>query len=105
MKTETIKFQEITHKIIGCAMKVHRHFGTNFTEVIYNRALVLEIKKAGLQCLPEIVKDIYYDGVLIGKKRLDIIVENSVLIELKAVSELEKRYFNQIINYLKIFEL
>lgn len=105
MKTETLKFQEITQKVIGCAMKVYRHFGMNFSEVIYNRALVVEIRKTGLQCFPEMVKDIYYDGILIGKRRLDIIVENNVLIELKAVSLLEKKYFNQVISYLKIFEL
>jgi len=97
-----MKYAEITEKIIGCAMKVHSYFGMGFPEIIYQRALVIELANAGLVYGVEIEKSIYYYESFLGKRRLDIIVENKVLLELKAVSELDEACYNKIINYLKV---
>ena len=76
-----------------------------FPEIIYQRALVIELANAGLVYGVEIEKGIYYYESFLGKRRLDIIVENKVLLELKAVSELDEACYNKIINYLKVFDL
>lgn len=85
-------------------MKVHRHFGQGFPEIVYKRALMIEFEKIGLSCKQEVEKDIY-DDKLIYKRRLDLIVENIVLLELKAISEIDNGHYNQIINYLRVFKL
>ena len=102
---EDYKHSELTGKIIGCAMKVHRVIGPGFPEIIYMRCLLIELKKSGLSCEAEIEKDIYYEGIKVGSRRLDLIVNNTVIVELKAVTEVEPLFYNQIINYLKIFKI
>ena len=86
-------------------MKVHSNFGMGFSENIYKRSLILEMKKAGLICETEVERTVYYYGKIVGKRRLDLIVEKKILIELKALSEVDKSCYNQILNYLKIFGL
>jgi GxxExxY protein len=99
------RHSELTGRIIGCAMKVHRVIGAGFPEVIYLRCLVIELKKAGLDCEIEVSKDIFYEGINVGARRLDLLVNKIVIVELKAVSEMEPLFYNQIINYLKIFSI
>jgi GxxExxY protein len=105
MNDRTLLYSDVTQKIIGCAMKVHSWFGSGFSEIIYKRGLLVELEKSGLIFKAEMEKDIYYESVFLGKKRLDVIIEDKVLVELKAVSELEKAHYNQTINYLKVFDL
>ncbi len=102
---EDYKHSELTGKIIGCAMKVHRVIGLGFPEIIYMRCLMIELKKAILNYESEVEKDIYYEGIKVGSRRLELIVENKVIVELKAVTEVEPRFYIQIINYLKIFKI
>ena len=102
---EDYKHSELTGKIIGCAMKVHRVIGPGFPEIIYMRCLLIELKKSGLSCEAEIEKDIYYEGIKVGSRRLDLLINNTVIVELKAVTEVEPIFYNQIINYLKIFKI
>lgn len=102
---EELIYGDITEKVIGCAMKTHRHFGLEFPEVIYKRSLMIELDRSGLQYKTEVEKDIFYDGQFIGKRRLDLIIEDKVLVELKAISEVNENCYSQIINYLKIFGL
>src|SRR5436190_11953699 len=102
---ENFKFRDLSRIIIGCSMKVHNNLGMGFSENIYQRSLVLELEKAGLKCEIEVEKPVFYDGKLVGKRRLDLVVESIILIELKALSEVDKRSYNQILNYLKIFGL
>ena len=102
---EDYKYSELTGKIIGCAMKVHRVIGLGFPEVIYQRCLLIELRKAGMVCETEVEKDIFYEGIKVGARRLDLIVDNSVIVELKAVSEVEPLFYSQILNYLKIFNI
>ena len=102
---EEYKHSYLTGIIIGCAMKVHRTLGPGFPEIIYRRCLVIELTKLGLICECELEKDIFYEGVNVGCRRLDLIVNNAVIVELKAVSEIEPLFYNQVINYLKVFNL
>ena len=102
---EDYKYSELTGKIIGCAMKVHRVIGPGFPEIIYMRCLIIELKNSGLSCEAEVERDIYYEGIKVGSRRLDLLVDNKVIVELKAVTEVEPLFYNQIINYLKIFKI
>jgi GxxExxY protein len=104
--TDNFKYAEITQKIIGASITVHRSLGGgNFTEVIFHRALLLELSETGLQFESEKELPVYYKQRLIGKKRVDIFVEGKVLVEPKVIGDFEKIHFNQIINYLKVFNL
>jgi GxxExxY protein len=103
---ENFKYSDLTQKIIGCAMTVHRTLGgANFTEVIYQRALMKELTESGIEARHEEELPVYYKDEIIGKKRLDILIENKILIELKAVSQFESYHYNQLINYLNVFKL
>ena len=99
------KYSDITEKIIGCAMKVHSWFGPGFPEIIYQRSLLIELEKAGFKCNAEIERDVYYENALVGKRRLDIIVEENILLELKAIAELDNSCHNKILNYLRVFKI
>ena len=105
MAIQDLKYHELTEKIIGCAMKVHRHFGLGFPEIVYERTLIIELEKIGLKLKQEIEKDIIYDDQLIYKRRLDLIVEDVILVELKAIKEVDNGDYNQILNYLRVFKL
>lgn len=103
---DNYKYASITEKIIGAAMAVHRNLGGgNFTENIFHRALLLELTDMGMLFESEKELPVHYKGKLIGKKRIDVLVDEKVLVELKAVNQLEKIHFNQVINYLKLFNL
>ncbi len=93
--------EELTHKIIGCAMKVHAELKSGFHEKIYHRAMEIELKKTGLSFISEQEMDIFYSGVPIGKRYVDLFIENTVMVELKAVSQLEDVHLAQGLNYLE----
>ncbi|MBF0395148.1 MAG: GxxExxY protein [Desulfobacterales bacterium] len=97
--------EHITHKIIGCAMNVHNKLGNGFQEVIYQRCLSIEFKKIGLIFERERKQLIYYDGIEVGTRRVDFLVENKILVELKAIIKLENVHLAQAINYLEAFNL
>ncbi len=86
-------------------MKVHRHFGPGFPEVVYKRALLIELRKIGIKCSEEVERDIVYEGKIIHKRRLDLLAEEIVLIELKALKLMDNGDINQTLNYLRIFNL
>lgn len=83
-----MQHEELTHTIIGCAMKVHTVLGSGFQEVIYQRALSIEMNKQNLSFGREIEMTIFYDEVEIGTRRVDFFVEGKIMVELKAVSNL-----------------
>jgi GxxExxY protein len=99
------KHSEITGKIIGCAMKVHSELGNGFQEIIYQRALAIEMQKHNLIFNRELEMPIYYDGVDIGKRRVDFLVSDIVMVEIKATSKLEDAHLAQILNYLEAYKL
>ena len=104
MAVHTFKYADITDKIIGAAIKVHSYFGRGFPEVIYHRALLIELKSAGLAVETEVEKTIMYYEMPVGKRRIDLIVENKVLVELKAISAMESDALNQLLNCLNVFD-
>lgn len=90
---------ELTYKIIGCAMKVHNTLGNGFQEVIYQRCLAIELTKAGVGFAREQEQTIFYEGIDVGTRRADFIVENRLIVELKAVINLEDVHLAQAKNY------
>lgn len=99
------KHSELTGKIIGCAMEVHKHLGNGFQEVIYQRALTIEMQTQGLTFSREHEMDIHYKGFHIGKRRVDFFVENKIMVEIKAVVQLEDVHLAQAINYIEVYGL
>jgi len=96
-----MKFSDITEKIIGCAMKVHRELGSGFQEYIYQRALEIELKKALIKFLREYEMPIYYQGENIGMRIVDFFIDEKIMVELKAVVDLEDVHLAQALNYLE----
>ena len=105
MINEKYKYSELTSKIIGCAMTVHKALGNGFQEVIYQRALAIEMSLAGIQFAREYEMPIFYREEQIGTRRVDFLVEGVISVELKAISELTKTSFAQAINYLEAYNL
>ena len=100
-----MKYKELTEKIIGCAMKVHGTMGNGFQEVIYQRCLGIEMAKQGLGFIREMDMPVYYDGVDVGARRLDFFVEDVVMVELKAIINLEEVHLAQAMNYLEAYKM
>ncbi len=102
-----LKYENITKKIIGASFQVHSFLGNGFQEVIYQRALAHEFEQAGLSFQREIEQDIFYKELPhpIGTRRADFVVEEKVLVEIKAVIELEDVHLAQALNYLKAYKL
>ena len=105
IKAIKMQYEEITRKIIGCAMKVHSALGCGFQEVIYQRAMAIEMEKQGLRFARELEMPVFYEGINIGTRRVDFFVEDKIMTELKAVSHLDDSNLNQSINYLEAYNL
>ena len=95
----------LTWRINGCAMRVHSTLGNGFQEVIYQRALEIEMADEGLEFSREYEMRIFYKGKDIGSRRVDFLVGGVVSVELKAVTRLEKVHFAQAMNYLEAYDL
>ncbi|MEM1408414.1 MAG: GxxExxY protein [Bacteroidota bacterium] len=96
---------DLTYKIIGCAMKVHNTLGNGFQEVIYQRCLAIELEKQGLVFARELEMPIYYEDEHVGIRRADFVVEDEVIVELKAIIKLEDVHLAQGLNYLKAYKI
>lgn len=105
MIKEEYKYSELTSKIIKCAMAVHGTLGNGFQEVIYQRALAIEMKLAGIAFSREFEMPIYYRDEHIGTRRVDFLVEGVVALELKALTKLEDVHLAQAINYFEAYNL
>lgn len=95
---------EITYKIIGAAMKVHNTLGNGFQEVIYQRCLAIELERAGLGFGREVDQTIFYESIEVGTRRADFIVEDKVIVELKAVINLEDVHLAQAKSYVVAYD-
>ena len=104
---DKLKHKDITEKIIGASFDVHSFLGNGFQEVIYQRALAWEFEQRDLQYAREIEQNIYYKNLTepIGTRRADFIVEGKVLVEIKAIKNLEDVHIAQVLNYLKAYRL
>jgi len=105
MINEKYKYSELTGKIIGCAMTVHSALGNGFQEVIYQRALEIEMADQNLTFSREFEMPIYYKEQQIGTRRVDFLVEGEISVELKALTKLEEGHLAQAINYLEAYDL
>jgi len=99
------KFSDITEKIIGAAMRVHSALGNGSQEVIYQRALELEMEDSGLHFARELSMPIYYKGRQIGERRVDFFVEEKIMVEIKAIIQLENVHLAQAKNYLEAYNM
>ena len=104
---DKLKHSEITERIIGASFEVHKFLGNGFQEVIYQRALAHEMRKSGLEFAREIEQEIFYKDLPepIGTRRADFVVEGKVLVEMKAIAQLEEVHWAQILNYLRAYRL
>jgi GxxExxY protein len=100
-----MKYEEITKRIIGCAMRVHTELGNGFQEVIYQRALEIEMQLDGLLFEREMEMPIYYKDHNIGTRRVDFFVEKKIMVELKALIQLEDVHLAQAKNYLEAYNM
>jgi GxxExxY protein len=96
---------ELTKQIIGCAMKVHSFLGNGFQEVIYQRCLAIEFEKNDITFVREMEMPIYYHEINVGTRRVDFFVENKIMVELKAVIQLEDVHLAQAMNYVQAYKM
>lgn len=104
-KNKNENINDLTHKIIGCAMQVHRILGNGFQEVIYQRALAIEMRLAGLEFEREKEMQIFYREEEVGTRRVDFFVEGKVMVEIKAIEKLEDVHKAQAINYCEAYNI
>ena len=92
---------ELTDKVIWCIITVHQTLGPGFLENIYRRALLLELRKRGVSAEPEREIPVYYDGQQIGRHRLDFLIDDQIILEIKTVENLSRAHYAQVRSYLK----
>lgn len=105
IKKTAAEFNDCTSKIIGSAMRVHSTLGNGFQEVIYQRALEIEMRLEGMEFQREMEMPIFYREQQIGTRRVDFFVENEIMVELKAIIELGDVHLAQAINYLEAYNM
>jgi GxxExxY protein len=105
MINQTYKYSELTSQVIGCAMAVHKALGNGFQEVIYQRALGIELEENGIAFSREHEMPIFYKEHQIGTRRVDFLIEEVISVELKAITKLEEIHLAQGINYLEAYNL
>lgn len=97
--------EEITEEIIGAFYNVYRELGFGFLERVYQNALYVEMKGLGLQCKPQSAIDVFYKGIKVGDYIADFVVEEKVILELKAVKKITEEHECQLLNYLTATEI
>ena len=100
-----MKHEDLTYKIIGCAMEVHKHLGNGFQEVVYQRALAIEMQMQGIAFSREQEMPLLYKGFDVGTRRVDFFVENTIMVEIKALINLEDVHLAQAMNYVEAYNL
>ena len=105
MLNPRLKHADLTSHVIGCAFNVHNFLGNGFQEVIYQRALEIELRHAQIPFLREYEMPIYYKREIIGTRRVDFLVSEIISVELKAITNLELVHIAQAINYLEAYNL
>jgi GxxExxY protein len=96
-----LEYEALTKNIIGAAIDVHRRLGPGFLESVYEKALIIELKKRGLAVQHQAEIQIRYDDEEVGRHRLDLFVEDTIVVELKAIKILEDIHFAVVRSYLK----
>jgi GxxExxY protein len=96
-----LEHEELTDRIIAAAIEVHCQLGPGFIESIYEKALVIELRRRGMKAEPQVRVGVHYAGEEVGEHRLDLLVENTIVVELKAIKNLEDIHFAVARSYLK----
>ncbi len=102
---DNLKYGALTHQVIGAAMEVHRHLGNGFQEVIYQRALAIELRLQNVAFIREQEMPVSYKGESIGTRRVDFFIEGIIMVELKAMIQLDDGHLAQALNYLEAYNL
>ena len=102
---EKYKYSELTSQVIGCAMEVHKYLGNGFQEVIYQRALAIELELQGIGFKREVEMELFYKGERIGTRRVDFLIDDKIILEIKAIIKLEDVHLAQAINYIEAYGL
>ena len=100
-----ILHKQLSYDVVGCAQRVHSALGPGFPEAVYHKALCSELMKAGIPFESEKLSEVFYDGVLCGQFRMDIVVDNKIVLELKAMGQLTSDHVAQALSYLKATDL
>ena len=100
-----MKEQDLTHKIIGAAMEVHKHIGNGFQEVVYQIALAIEMQIQNINFIREQEMPLQYKGYDVGTRRVDFFVEDKIMVEIKAIINLEYVHLAQAMNYVEAYNL
>ena len=100
-KYSDFKYKKLTGDIIGAAMNVHSELGNGFREIVYHRSMKHELAVQELSFESEITMPLYYKDIKVGSRRVDLLVEEKILVELKAVGEINSQHISQVLNYLK----
>lgn len=93
-------YEDLTYKVIGCSIKVHNTLGNGFQELIYQRCLAIELQKANVAFNREVEQAIYYEGIHVGTRRADFVIEEKIVVELKAIINLDDAHLAQAKNYV-----
>jgi len=96
-----LEHKTLTEKIIGAAIAVHKKLGPGFIESIYENAFVIELRKLGLKVLQQVEIPVKYDGIVVGVHRLDLFIEDTIIVELKAIKNLDDVHFAIVRSYLR----
>ena len=99
-KGKVMQYKEITEKIIGCAYSVYNKMGFGFLESVYEKCLLIELRKAGLRAESQQAITVRYNGEIVGEFIADIVVEDTIILELKSVRRIIKAHEMQLVNYL-----
>lgn len=100
-----LEFGELTDQIIGAAIEVHRRLGPGFLESIYEKALVIELRKRGNVVESQVIVDVLYDGQAVGQHRLDLLVDRTIVVELKTIRDFDDIHFVVMRSYLRAMRL
>jgi GxxExxY protein len=98
-----LEHEELTGAILAAAVSVHRALGPGFIEAIYEKALVIELRRRGLKVLQQVEIEVSYEGIVVGTHRLDLIIEDTIILELKAIKTFEDIHFAILRSYLRAF--
>jgi len=99
-----MKYEKLTEKIIGCSYQVYNKMGFGFLESVYEKCLMLKLNKAGLKAESQYPITVYYEDTVVGEFAADIIVEDSIILEIKAVRHIAKAHEVQLVNYLNAIQ-
>ena len=98
------KLDGLSYDVVGCAMRVHSELGSGFPEIIYQRALGVEFRRSNISFEAEIHLPVFYQGESVGARRVDFLISDQLMVEIKATSDLTDSHAAQVINYLKAYQ-